>query len=73
MNPILSALNQPNSRNLLSQINGLLSGKNPDAVFSDLMQNNPQFRSFVEQNKGKTPEQIAKENGLNIEQFKSML
>lgn len=73
MNPILSALNQPNSRNLLSQINVLLSGKNPDAVFSDLMQNNPQFRSFVEQNKDKTPEQIAKENGLNIEQIKAML
>ena len=73
MNPILSALNQPNSRNLLSQINGLLSGKNPDAVFSDLLQNNPQFRSFVEQNKGKTPEQIASENGLNIEQIKAML
>ena len=73
MNPILSALNQPNSRNLLSQINSLLSGKNPDAVFSELLQNNPQFRSFVEQNKGKTPEQIAKENGLNIEQIKAML
>ena len=73
MNPILSVLNQPNSRNLLSQINGLLSGKNPDAVFSDLLQNNPQFRSFVEQNKGKTPEQIASENGLNIEQIKAML
>ena len=73
MNPILSVLNQPNSRNLLSQINGLLSGKNPDAVFSDLLQNNPQFRSFVEQNKGKTPERIASENGLNIEQIKAML
>lgn len=72
MNPILSALNQQ-TQNPLTQIKNLLSGKNPDAVFSDLMQNNPQFRSFVEQNKGKTPEQIAKENGLNIEQFKSML
>ena len=73
MNPILSALNQPNQKNLLSQINSLLSGKNPDAVFSDLLQNNPQFKSFVEANKGKTPEQIAKENGLNIEQIKAML
>ena len=73
MNPILSALNQPNQKNLLSQINSLLSGKNPDAVFSDLLQNNPQFKSFVEANKGKTPEQIAKENGLNMEQIKAML
>lgn len=73
MNPILSALNQPNQKNLLSQINSLLSGKNPDAVFSELLQNNPQFKSFVEANKGKSPEQIAKENGLNIEQIKAML
>lgn len=72
MNPILSALNQQ-TQNPLTQIKSLLSGKNPDAVFSDLMQNNSQFRSFVEQNKGKTPEQIAKENGLNIEQIKAML
>ena len=72
MNPILSALNQQ-TQNPLTQIKNLLSGKNPDAVFSDLLQNNPQFRSFVEQNKNKTPEQIAKENGLNIEQIKAML
>lgn len=73
MNPILQMLNRPNQSNLLSQINSLLSGKNPDAVFSDLMQNNPQFKSFVEANKGKSPEQIAKENNIDINMIKSML
>jgi hypothetical protein len=30
------------------------------------MQSNPQFKSFIESNKGKTAEQIAKENGINL-------
>lgn len=72
MNPILSALNQQ-TQNPLTQIKSLLSGKNPDAVFSDLMQNNSQFRTFVEQNKGKSAEQIAKENNIDINMIKAML
>jgi len=69
MNPILSLLNNSNSQNLLSQvqsINNMLNGKNPDELFKQLMQNNPQFRQFYEANKDKTPEQIAKENGIDL-------
>lgn len=43
----------------------MLAGKNPDDLYRELIQNNPQFRQFVEQNKGKTIEQIAQENGIN--------
>ena len=69
MNPILSLLNNSNSQNLLSQIqsiNNMLNGKNPDELFTQLTQNNPQFRQFYEANKNKTPEQIAKENGIDL-------
>lgn len=70
MNPIISMLTkQSNSQNLLSQIqsiNNMLNGKNPDELFTQLMQNNPQFRQFYEANKNKTPEQIAKENGIDL-------
>lgn len=48
--------------NLLSQ---LLSIKNPDAFYQKMIVNNPQFAKFIEDNKGKTPEQIAKENGVD--------
>lgn len=57
------------NQNLLSQIqsiNNMLNGKNPDELFKQLMQNNPQFRQFYETNKDKTPEQIAKENGIDL-------
>lgn len=68
MNPILSMLQRSNSGNLLSQIvqiKNMLEGKNTDEVFDDMMKNNPQFRQFVESNRGKSPEQIARENGID--------
>lgn len=50
----------------------MLSGKNPDDMYNQLMKNNLQFRRFVEANANKTPQQIASENGIDfntIEQF----
>ena len=64
MNPILSRINnqQNNLLNLASQIkNG-----NPNVLYQQMLNNNPQFRQFVEQNKGKTIEQIANENGIDV-------
>lgn len=61
-------LNNSNQGNLLSQIMSIknaLEGKNTDSLFDEMLQNNPQFRQFVEMNKGKSIEQIAKENGIN--------
>lgn len=34
-----------------------------------MMKINPQFRQFVEQNRGKTPEQIAQEHGISLDEF----
>ena len=59
---------QSSNGNLLSrisQIKDMLEGKNPDDVFNEMMQNNPDFRRFVESNRGKSPEQIARENGID--------
>ena len=73
MNPILSMLQNSDSGNLLSQIvqiKNMLSGKNPDDLFNQMMENNPQFRQFIEANKGKSVEQIAKENGINPQLLK---
>ena len=55
----------PSSR--ISQILQMVRGiKDPDGMFDSLMQNNPQFRDFVAANRGKTPEQIAQENGIDL-------
>ena len=66
-------LQNSGSGNLLSQIvqiKNMLEGKNTDEVFDDMMKNNPQFRQFVEANKGKSVEQIARENGINPQLLK---
>lgn len=62
---MLNAQGQSNLLSQIQQIRNMISGKNPDQMFNDLMKNNPQFREFVAQNKGKTPEQVAKDNGIN--------
>ena len=39
---------------------------NPQALFDQMMRDNPQFRQFVDDNRGKTPEQIARDNGIDF-------
>lgn len=57
-------------RNTLMQQLGELAAMirtsgNPDKVAQLLMRKNPQFASFVQANRGKTPQQIARENGID--------
>ena len=48
----------------LSEVRRMMNG-NPQAMYQSLMQGNPQFAEFVRSNQGKTPEQIAQENGID--------
>lgn len=76
MNPILQMLNNPNQNNLLSQINQIkqmLSGGDPDAMFNQLVKSNPQFAQFVRQNRGKSVEQIASENNIDLSAIKKLI
>lgn len=43
----------------------MLNGQNPQAIFQNLMQSNPQFQKFMQDNKGKSLDQIAQENGVD--------
>lgn len=43
----------------------LLSSRDPNMVYQEMMRTNPQFKEFVEKNKGKSVEEIAKENGID--------
>ena len=80
-NPLTNLFNQaPQQNNILKnienikQVGSTLKNGNPEQIAMHMMQQNPQFRKFVNENKGKTPEQIARENGLDwkaiIGQFK---
>lgn len=55
--------------NVTNDFNGLLrmlKSGNPEEIARQMMQSNPQFRSFMQQNQGKSPEQVAKEHGIDI-------
>ena len=77
MNPLIMAMQGANSpMNKMGQVANLvkmLRSGNPEQIAQQMMQSNPQFRQFVEQNKGKTPEQVAREHGIDLSQFKSMM
>lgn len=72
MNPLLNAMND-NKGNGMAGILSMLKSGNPEQIAQNLMQRNPQFKAFMEANKGKTPEQVARENGIDFSQIKNML
>lgn len=43
----------------------MMSGMTPDQAVGRLMQTNPKFAQFVNENRGKTPAQIAQEHGID--------
>lgn len=74
MNPLMMAMNDNNNRMAQAiQIMNQLKSGNPEQIFQNMMQNNQQFQRFMEQNRGKTPEQVARENGVDLSQFKSLM
>lgn len=77
MNPLMMAMQGASApANKMGQVANLmkmLQSGNPEQIAQQMIQNNPQFRQFVEQNKGKTPEQVARENGIDLSQFKNMM
>lgn len=64
-----SAMPQSNPMTMMGQLKqmvGMLRGQNPQQVAQMMAQRNPQFAAFLQQNQGKSPEQIATENGIDM-------
>lgn len=75
MNPLFQAMNGGNMGKM-QQIAGvmqILKSGNPEQIAQQMMQSNPRFKQFMEQNKGKSPEQVARENGIDLSQLKNMM
>lgn len=67
-NPILARLNahQPKNNNPMNMLALIASAKrDPVGTFNNLMETNPDFKNFINQNMDKTPAQIAKERGIS--------
>lgn len=76
MNPLMTSMNPIGNMRQMMQMVGsikqMMIGQNPDAVMKLFAQRNPQFAQFMKENQGKSPEQIAKDYGLDwnmVQQF----
>lgn len=72
-NPLMQAMGMPaasaggaNAMASLGRIMQMLRSGNPEQIAQSLMQQNPQFRAFVQANQGKSPEQVAREHGVDL-------
>lgn len=66
MNPLMSSMNNMQQMmQMVGSIKQMMIGQNPDAVMKLFAQRNPQFAQFMKENQGKSPEQIAKDYGLD--------
>lgn len=50
-----------------------MAGGNPQAAFNMLLQQNPQFKQFVQANQGRSPEEIARAYGIDLNQINNLL
>ena len=69
-------LNVNNQQNLIQKLNmfkSLMSGKNPQDVYNYMLSNNPQFRQFIEENKGKSLEDIALAYDIDLDLIKKFM
>ncbi len=46
---------------------------NPEGVFNEMMQTNPQFRKFISDNRGKSVEQIAQSYGVDLNALNNLM
>lgn len=81
-NPILSRLGSPAAapaNNPMAQLQQLrqmaqmMRGQNPQQLVQNFAARNPQFAEFLRRNQGKTPEQIAQENGIDMGLLRQIL
>lgn len=70
MNPLMKAMQ---SMNLVGKVLSAYKNGTLDQLAEQEFKTNPKFREFVEQNKGKSNDQIAKEVGFDEQKFKNMI
>lgn len=58
---------------MINQMKMFLAGKNSNEVYNNMLQNNPEFRKFVNDTKGKSIEDIALEYDIDLNILKQLL
>ena len=57
----------------LRMLKNLMDGKSPEGVYNYLMQTNPQFKRFIQDNQGKSIEDIAMEYDIDLDMVKRFM
>lgn len=77
MNPLMASMwPMNNMRQMMQMVNGIkqmMNGQNKDTVIKMFAQKNPQFAQFLRDNHGKSPEQIARDYGLDWNMVQNFL
>ncbi len=71
MNPVIQML-RGQQQNPLNQVMGMLQNGNPQQIFENMINTNPQFRQFVQENKDLTPQQMCQKFGVDPSILKLM-
>lgn len=78
-NPIIQAISaagRPLQNNglasRLAEVQRLLNGQAPEVLFDRMMKTNPAFAQFVQQNAGRSPEELARAYGIDPELVRSL-
>lgn len=72
MNPLIQSMGTSRPNNPVSGLGNIfrmLKNGNPERIAINLMQKNPQFKAFMDANQGKSPEQVAQQYGIDIDQI----
>lgn len=56
----------------MSMLRSMMQG-DPSSIISNLAQTNPQFARFLEENKGRTPEEAFRAYGYDLSQVTSII
>lgn len=77
MNPLMASMGPMNNmRQMMQMVNGIkqmMNGQNPDTVMKLFSQKNPQFAQFLRDNQGKSPQQIARDYGIDWNMVQNFL
>lgn len=62
-----------NQANQMMQIINQIKNGNVNEIYNRMINTNPNFKSFVDNNKDKSIEQIAKENNIDYNMLKQLI
>lgn len=68
-----SSPSSPSGIGGLASVVSALRYNDPQTLMESMARSNPQFAQFVSDNRGKSPEQIAREHGIDLDSIKKMV